>query len=367
MKTASMAALALCCGLLLAGCGKKAQEPAAKTADATNITVTAAGQRRVEVLERSVGSVDTETAPLVAAEVPGRVVRLLADAGDAVRAGQLLAVLDTRDLDNAWRGARAESRRVHALLANQRKLTARYRQLFAQHFISATALDDATSQQTALEQQVKGARAAQAQAARNLAKARIRAPVAGRIQQRLVSKGDYLSPGKPLFQIATTRELRVMLPFPEGVADRIRPGLTVRLTTPSAPTQAVEGRVSEIKPMIGTASRAFDAVVTVANPGDWKPGASVNGAVVVAEHPRAVVVPEPSVVLRPAGKVVYVVANGVARQRPVETGEKQGGMVEILSGLAGGETVAVDGAGFLTDGAKVRVQGPGTAEHGSPR
>ncbi len=366
MKTALMAAVALCCGLSLAGCAKKAQEPA-KGPSAANITVLPAQVRKVEVLQESIGSVDAETAPLVAAEVPGQVEKLLADTGDAVKAGQLLAVLDAGDLANAQRAAQAEVKRVEALLSNQRKLTARYRQLFSQHFVSASALDAAVSQQDALEQQAKGAQAALAQAGRNLAKARIYAPVSGKVQQRMVSKGDYVTPGKPLFQIATSQDLRVRLPFPEGVADQVRSGLKVVLTTPAAPAQAVEGRVTEIKPMIGAGNRAFEAVVTVANPGNWRPGASVNGAVVVAEHPQAVVVPEPSVVLRPAGKVVYVVADGTARQRLVKTGEKQGGMVEILTGLAAGETVAVDGAGFLTDRARVKVQGRGAAPAGDTR
>ena len=108
--------------------------------------------------------------------------------------------------------------------------------------------------------------------------------------------------------------------------------------------------------MVGTSNRAFEAIVEVQNPGDWKPGASVNASVVVAEHPNAVVVPEPSLVLRPVGKVVYVIRNGKAVQRIVTIGERSGGNVEITSGLAAGETVAVDGAGFLTDKTDVKVQ-----------
>jgi len=67
-------------------------------------------------------------------------------------------------------------------------------------------------------------------------------------------------------------------------------------------------------------------------------------------------VPEQSVVLRPAGKVVYAVVDGKAEQRLVQTGGKQAGLVEIVSGLKAGEVVALDGAGFLTNGAAVNVQ-----------
>ena len=68
-------------------------------------------------------------------------------------------------------------------------------------------------------------------------------------------------------------------------------------------------------------------------------------------------VPEQSVV-RPAGKVVYVVEDGKVAQRIVQTGYRQGGLIEITAGLAGGETVAVDGAGFLTNNANVAVSKP---------
>ena len=76
-------------------------------------------------------------------------------------------------------------------------------------------------------------------------------------------------------------------------------------------------------------------------------------------------VPEQSVVLRPAGKVVYSIENGIARQRVVETGMRQDGMQQITKGLNAGETVAADGAGFLTDGAAVDVRGPRNAEKGA--
>jgi hypothetical protein len=78
--------------------------------------------------------------------------------------------------------------------------------------------------------------------------------------------------------------------------------------------------------------------------------------VITGRNENAVVVPEQSVVLRPAGKVVYLIADGKAKQQAVQVGSKQRGLVEISSGLKGGETVALDGAGFLSDGAVVNVR-----------
>ncbi|MDP3482469.1 MAG: efflux RND transporter periplasmic adaptor subunit, partial [Sulfuricella sp.] len=193
-------------------------------------------------------------------------------------------------------------------------------------------------------------------AAKNLSRTRIVSPVDGRVDNRMVSVGDWIDLGKPVFQLSTSENLRIRLPFPETAAQRIKVGQVVKLSTPTAPDAAVTGKIEQVRPMVGSTNRAFDAVVEVKNPGGWKPGASVNGAIVVEEHAEAVSVPEVSVVLRPAGKVVYVIENAKAVQHVVTTGVTQNGQVEILQGIRSGATVAVDGAGFLTDQAAVSVK-----------
>jgi RND family efflux transporter MFP subunit len=123
-----------------------------------------------------------------------------------------------------------------------------------------------------------------------------------------------------------------------------------------APEQAVSARIDSISPMVGGNSHAAEAIVHVANPGGWSEGASVTADVVLKERPDALMVPELSLVRRPAGEVVYVVNGNAAEQRVVTTGVRQAGLVEIISGLEGGDTVVVDGAGFLTDKAPVAVK-----------
>lgn len=343
------------CGSLLFGCGKKTEETK-KGPPPAIISVTQAESRNVEVVQMSVGVADSDIAPTIAAEVSGRVDQVMVDTGEAVKAGQILAQLDARDIANALRIAQSDVRRLEALVENQHKLTERNRQLAAQNFISPTRLDEIVSQEKALFEQLNGARANADNARRDLDKTRIAAPVNGRVEARMVSKGDFVTIGKPMFQISTEKNLRVRLPFPESVVSLIKTGQRVQLTTPTSPDKMMEGKISEIRSVIGSGNRAFEAMVEVANPGDWRPGASVNGAVVVAERPDAVVVPEISVVQRPAGMVVYVVKDGKATQRIVQVGERRGGVAEIVSGLRAGEVVAMDGAGFLTDKASVVIK-----------
>lgn len=340
--------IALLLSIALAGCGKKKEEDK-KGLPPSLITVAQAQARDLEIAEEAVGEADSTTAPKVAAEVAGRVIRVHAEVGDAVKQGQVLAELDASDYS-------ADAKRLQAQAVTQQRLTARYQDLAKQGFISPSKLEEVEAQNVAAQE-------VYSRAAKNLARTRIVAPIAGRIDGRFIAQGDWIDLGKPTFQVTSSARLRIRLPFPETVAPRIKPGQAVHLFSPSSPDKPFTGKVTEVRPMVGSGSRSFDAIVEVDNPGDWKPGASVTGRIVVETHGGAIMVPEQSVVLRPAGKVVYVVASGKAAQRVVKTGIKDRGQIEILEGLQAGEAVAVDGAGFLSDQAKVSVQQPaGTAK-----
>ena len=327
---------------LMAGCAKKSEEKKTNGPPAAIITVTQALAQDVSITENAIGNADSATAPKVGAEVSGRIIKIKAEIGDAVKKGQVLAEIDASDYTS-------DAKKQEAQAISQQRLTERYRDLATKGFISPSQLESTETQNIAAHEQ-------HIRAVKNLQRTRILAPVTGRIEQRLVSEGDWIELGKPVFQIATSAALLVRLPFPENVASRIKPGQRVLLSTPSAPGKTVEGKIAQLRPQVSGSSRSFDAIVEVKNPGDWKPGASVDGEVVVETHANAVTVPEISVVLRPAGTVVYVLKDGKVEQRAVNIGSKNRGMVEILTGIDAGETVALDGAGFLTDQAVVTVK-----------
>lgn len=341
----------------LAACAQKDGQDAKPAGPPATLVSTATAQTRdLEVREESIGTLEGLIDPTLAAEVPARVIKVLAHAGDTVKQGQLIALLDAEDIQLQRREARAEIARIEALLANQGKVVERNQRLVEKNFISQNALDDVTTQQDALRQQLEGARARLAAIEHNDTKTRVHAPMDGRVETQVVSVGDYVKVGDPLFQLIGTQRLRAHLPFPETVAAELKPGQTVRLSTPTAPDEIVITTIKEIKPLIGSTNRAADVIADVVGKAGWHPGASVNGAVVLGMRGQAVVVPEQSVVLRPAGEVVYVILNNQAQQRIVKSGLREQGMVEILEGLSGGEIVAVDGAAYLTDKTAVSVQ-----------
>lgn len=337
--------------LLLVACGDQEED---STERRTAITATEAVMRTVEEVEVSVGRLQPNSAPAVAAETAGRVSVIHHDDGDLVEAGELLAELDGEPQRIAVNSARADVRRLEAMLANERKRVERLRNLAAQQSVAQDQLDEATTRVESLQAELDAARSRLDDAEYNLERTRITSPVAGRIQRRVVSAGDFVSQGRTMFELVAPDALRAVLPLPEHLQDRVAPGQPVRMSIPARPDLVVESEVTDIRPRVGEGSRAIELIVDIDNPGSWRAGGSVTGRVVL-EQREGLVVPPGSVVRRPSGTVVYVIEDATAVERPVEIGLSAAEWIEIRDGLEAGERVAVDGAGFLSDGAGVDV------------
>jgi RND family efflux transporter MFP subunit len=346
---------------LLAGCGDDSQatRPAARP-PATLVSVAQAEVRPIEIAEDVVGTVENVIDPTVAAEVPGRVVRVLAAAGKKVKRGDLLAEIDPENYELQSRSDEAEVKRLETLLANQERIVQNQQKLVEKAFISQNALDESIAQRGALAEQLKAARVRLEANRLALRRTRVVAPIDGEVEVQIVAVGDYVKVGDPIVRLVGMQLLRAHLPFPESAAPRLRLGQAVRLSSPLVPGTIIEAKVDDIRPTVTATSRALDVIVRFQSDGKFRGGGTVNAEVVTGRRANAVMVPEQSVVLRPAGKVVYLVQGNRAAQRVVETGVKQDGWIEIVAGLAGGETVAADGAGFLTDGTAVAVAKPRT-------
>lgn len=339
--------------VLIAACG---QDEAAENGERTlAVTVAEVESGDVEVQRYSVGRIESTLAPRTSAEVAGQVVEVLKDAGDPVRQGELLARIDDSDYQNARESAEAGLERAEALLAQQQRTVERYRRLVEEESAAQNLLDEAGAQLASIQAQRREARAQLEVARKALQRTRITAPADGTIQTRLVSAGDYVGIGEPLFVLATTDRLRVVLPFPERLQDELATGQDVLLSRPSG-AGVIRASITDLRPMVGAGSRAVDAIVELDNPGGWRPGGSVSARVITESRRGQSLVPAQAVVQRPAGNVVYLVDGDRARERQVEVGVRLEGKVEILEGVEPGQRIAVDGAGFLTDGTRVEIR-----------
>lgn len=333
-----------------------AEEKSEPAVQATPITVTTAITQDLEVWQFSEGQIDTISSPTIAAEVDGRIIAVSADVGQAVVSGQALAKIDPIDFKLAKDLVSADIQRLQSLIVAQQLQVERLKTLLEKKSTNQSSLDEAQAQLGALKAQLTGSRVQLQQAERKIIKSEISSPVNGKVDERMISEGDYVKTGAPLFHLTTLERLRVWLPFPESLASQLSPGQRVELSSPVAPGLIVSAEITNIRPEITRSSRAIHVVIDLDNPGNWEPGASVTGKVRVGLHKDAVLVAQASIIRRPAGLVVYRLADGKVQEVPVSTGIAQGNKIEVLSGVQAGDQLALDGAAYLTDGVVVAVQ-----------
>ena len=340
--------------LVLSACNKANEEEVKKTAQLPLVSVTTVEKKSLEITEEAIGTLESLVDPTIAAEISARVVKVYVSVGQTVKKGQLIALLDSADFNLARQEAQTEVARIEGLLANQQRTVERNQTLVNKNFISRHALDDAVAQQNSLQEQLEAAKIRAASAANTGAKTQLFSPVDGKIEERIVDAGEFVQPGDPIVKIIGNQKLRAHIPLPESVASKIKPGLEIRLSTPVSDSVVIT-TIKEIKPLVRADNRSVDAIADINNQTDWHAGASVNAQILLSKKEGVLVVPEQSIVLRPAGEVVYVIQNNTAQQRIIKIGEQRAGWVEVLQGLESGAEVAVDGAAYLTDNAQVKI------------
>ncbi len=307
----------------------------------------------VIITEESMGWIESKVNPEVAAEVSGRIQEIFVDTGQIVKAGSTMLTIDSEEQKLDQKALQSEVSRLQALIANQKRTVARHRNLLEKKSISQERFDNSQVKLLTLRQQLAGAESRLADNRRLMDKTSVFAPVNGWIEKRFVSEGDFVREGTPLFLLVTDQFLRIVLPFPENVATSLAIGQPVKLTSPLSHDRIIEATINQIRPAVNIHSRAIEVIIYLENPGAWRPGGTINATVIIDHHANGILVPARSIVRRPAGDVVYQIENGIARQKIVTVGSRQGDLVEIIEGLSGDERIIVDGAGFLTDGAIV--------------
>jgi len=352
--------LSILAALTLAACGSGDGSESGLEIDrrAVLISTTEAEIRDLPIWLETVGRLHSQSAPTLAAEVAGRITMVIADTGDLIEQGQLLAETDTSTLLLQQQAAQAGIERLLVHIANGERRVERFETLSSKNLSSQTQLDDAREQLEAFRADYKAAEAQLAIVNDSLAKSRIVAPVPGVIQLRMISTGDFVTRGQPLFKITRPEMLQAWLPYPESVALQVQIGQPAKIYSPLTPGEFAEGEITELQPSVGLGSRAIMAIVNLENPGKLRPDATLSGKVLVETRKSSIMVPNISIVRRPAGDVVYVIKGDKAEARTVITGHHEAALVEIQSGLEGTETVATDGAAFLTDGANVSIAEP---------
>ncbi len=320
------------------------------------------------------GNMQAFTLAPIYARTTGYVKSWNHDIGSHVAKGELLAIIETPELDQQLAQAKADLATAQSNAALAKITSDRYADLIGDNAVSQQDTDNAISQLKATTTQVNSATANVHRLEELQAFERVVAPFDGVITARNIDIGQLISAtgstttagagtivgNKEIFDISAINTLRVFVNVPQIYAPDVKNGVIASLTLPQYPGRKFEGTLVRTSNAVDPATRTLLAEVDVKNPtGELLPGSYTEVHLHTSNSAPALIVPVSALILEPDGLHVGTVdANGIAHLTRVTSGRDFGTTVEILNGLQPGQGVIANPPDSLTDGEKVRVMNP---------
>jgi RND family efflux transporter MFP subunit len=285
------------------------------------------------------------------------------DIGAHVQKGQLLAEIETPEIDQQLQQAQAELDTAQANLNIAKITAARWQDLVITGSVSQQETDQAVSNLSAVKAAAESSAANMRRLEQLQSFEKIYAPFDGIITARNTDIGALIDAGasaqpKELFHITAIRTLRVYVSVPEVYSRAAHSGAPATLTLDEFPGQTFHGTLVRNANSIDIASRTLLVEVDVDNPtGQLLPGAYVFVHLKLPDETRSVTIPSNTLIFRKEGLQVGLVRNGKAELVPVKIGRDYGNAVEIVSGLQPKDAVIVDPSDSLVAGLPVRLSG----------
>jgi membrane fusion protein (multidrug efflux system) len=309
--------------------------------------------RRSSVVDavRATGRIEAVQAVDLRPDEQGRITELLFEEGQSVAAGTPLVRIDDALL-------RAQAERAAADRDLARQQLERVRRLRADNAASPADLER-------VEAADRSAVAAVAVLQVQIERSTVRAPFAGVVGQRFVSAGDYVTTATRLLTLQTIDPQRAVIEVPERHAADLRRGQAVEFTVAAQPGRVFHAVVEFIDPVVQPTTRTIMVKARAPNPGGLlKAGMFIEARLATATRANAVVVREDAVQPLRTANVVWAVVDGKASRRVVQLGTRSQGVVEIVSGVEGGEQVVVGGLERMAEGMPVAPRPQGGAAGG---
>jgi membrane fusion protein (multidrug efflux system) len=334
-----------CCAVLTAGCGNDVQGNAGSAPagghDATvGVLLETARAESFPYEIEALGTANANEAVSITAKVSNLITAIHFEEGQQVRRGQVLVELDGAQAKADLAAARAE-------LSDSRSQFRRAEELRATQALSQSELERLEAMLLGNEARVQAAEA-------RVADTVIRAPFDGRVGLRRVSVGSLISPGTVITTLDDTRTIKLDFSVPENFISVLREGMSIVAGSAAWPQRQFNGEVASIDSRVDPVTRSVIVRALVPNPEDMlKPGMFLT---LKLRQPRdeVVMISEEALVPEEGRQFVFVVEEATAHRREVQLGRRKPGEVEILSGLAAGERIVVEGTQRISDGARVR-------------
>jgi multidrug efflux pump subunit AcrA (membrane-fusion protein) len=411
IKVTLLVLLSLVLGLSFLACKRSNGQPNSAAAGSptpaiVSVSTVAAVTRQLPRYFEATGSLAANQQTDVAAETSGKVAAVGVDIGSSVRRGQMLIRLADADFKDRAQQAQAqldqakatqrqneariglrpgqkfspenvpEVRAARAALDLADKNLRRYEKLVESGDVSRAIYDQQKSQRDQAAEQYQAlihqaqqnyAAVANSQAAvdaaqtnlslarRNLTYTVVTAPMAGYVSDRPADIGEYISPQQKVATIVSLNPLRVRIDVPEQAIPQIHVGESVSVTVSAYPDKSFAGHVARVSPSVTATSRTLTVEADVDNgSGELKPGQFATIRVLLPQTQPAVLVPQRALRTISGATYVFVIKNGFAQQRLVQTGQTESDMVELTSGVAADEIIATGNVDQLNDGVAVK-------------
>jgi multidrug efflux pump subunit AcrA (membrane-fusion protein) len=412
LKLVLLTLLLVAVGIFVASCGgskanvRKAESAANAQPVAVEVTTAAAIKRDLPRFFEATGSLAGDQQTDVAPQTAGKVVAVGVDIGSYVRRGQMLVKIDDAELklhvDQA--AAQVEQAKAAVRQAEEKiglrpgpafdpnrvaevaaakvtydlaeKELKRAEKLIESGDVSRSFYDEQRARRDQLKNQydvqlaqarqnyaavdvartnVANAMSQLALAKKNLSYAVIPAPIDGFVTERTADLGEYVSPQQKVVTIVRTNPLRIRIDIPEQAIPEVKVGQSVSITTSAWPDKNFAGRVARIAPNVSATSRTLTVEAEIENNGNaLKPGQFATVRLLQERAEPAVLIPARAVLNQAGVNRVYVIKDGHAEQRLVQTGQADGDLIEIRNGVAADEQVATTNLEQLTDGIAIK-------------
>lgn len=323
-----------------------------KKPEAVPVEVVSVSRQAIAASYAGTANLEAPGESQVVAKTSGVMVQLLAEEGQVVRKGQVLARLDG---DRVRLEAERSAATVNKLENNYR----RSQKLRQEKLVSA----DSDEQ---IRYELEAARASLALARLELSYTNIVAPISGVVAQRMVKPGNLISLNSPVFRIVDNSHLEAVLNVPEREMAVLKPGMPLRMVVDAIPGKVFEGKVDRVSPVVDSGTGTFRVVCAFAGNETLRPGMFGRIEVIFDQRQNILTIPRVALLDDEGETAVYVVRGNKAARVPVKLGYTTGEFAEILSGVKDGDRVITAGKVAVRDGTEVQVLGADPAKAAVP-
>jgi RND family efflux transporter MFP subunit len=338
----SVAAISIV-GIMLFGCNKSEEKSGEKkqlNTDTIAVQIATVESKELKISKSFSGSLEGEEQVNIVAKIPERIVSIKVKVGEVVAVGTSLIELDKS-------GASSQYYQAEAGFLNASKDFERMKALFKEGAVSQQMLDGA--------QTVFNIAKANFEAAKSTVE--LTTPISGVVTAINVNIGDLATPGVPLVVVASINRMKVIFNAGENDIASFGIGQTAEIYSELKPSLIQSGRISQISNSADVQTRSFEIKSLFNNTRDrwFKPGMFCRVKLELRSQKNSVIIPNLAVVNTNDAKGVFVIDNGVAKFKNIETGLSDGNYTEVTTGLKAGETIATIGMNNLKDGVLVHI------------